>query len=248
MIVEYSLVSDIGKTREINQDDFCFFGKTRENRKSSFVTVTEQNSFVAVFDGIGGMQHGETASKIIATTVNKHIANKFPTDELMLGEMALASNEKLCIEMKRTKIKCGSTLSMLLISEGMYYICNIGDSPIFLLRKGKLSKISIDHIELVNYEKIAKTESKNSHKDLTQYIGISPDEMILEPYLAKGEIERGDKFILCTDGLPSMVPHEDIEFITSNCNIAHEIAKQLVNKALENGGTDNITVVCAVVQ
>lgn len=247
MIVEYGIISDIGKVRDKNEDDFFFFGKTRENAKSNFMTTSEQNSLIAVFDGMGGMNHGEIASNIVATAVGKYIEDKFPTNEQMLGEIALSSNALLCMEMQQKKLKFGSTLSMLLISDGEYYVCNIGDSPIFLVRNGKLSQISRDHIESVNFERIAKTETKNSPKDLTQYVGISPEEMILEPYLSKGIIEHGDKIVLCTDGLPNMVSYQSIEYIVANCDDAHEITKLLVNEALEHGGEDNITVICALV-
>ena len=82
---------------------------------------------------------------------------------------------------------------------------------------------------------------------LTQHLGINPEDFLIEPYIAKGELAAGDQYLLCSDGLTDMLSNLEISCIMSESETAEVCADRLVHAALERGGRDNVTViVCRV--
>lgn len=250
MIAEYCLVCAKGNVREKYEDNYLFFGNVSDmglNKK--LITVSDQTSLIAVFDGIGGMSHGEIASKIAANTLKKIIEKSYPKNSNDLIESLRIINEKLCDVMDDHNMKFGSTASLLLLDGFDYYLCNIGDSPVFWVRENNIKQISVDHTEQKNVEQIDFDNKKRIKKSkLTQHLGINKNEMIIEPFSMSGKIKAGDKFLICSDGLTDMVNLFDISEIINTYNDANLISSKLLEKALENGGNDNVTIISAVIR
>jgi protein phosphatase len=95
-------------------------------------------------------------------------------------------------------------------------------------------------------------EEARTHRDkhvIVQNLGIFPEEMTIEPYISQAiDIQSGDVFLLCSDGLSDMVSDEQIASIAGMYGSARAIAQYLVNAALENGGYDNVTVIAVIAE
>ena len=128
-------------------------------------------------------------------------------------------------------------MAVLYFASGYAYSCNIGDSRTYRLRDGVFQQLSVDHIE----------KRPAGKAPLTQYLGIDPMEMQIEPYIAKGRVERDDVYLLCSDGLTDMLTNFTIANILLNNPSPEKSVESLIRAALEQGGRDNITaIVCKI--
>ncbi len=243
--VNAAVVSHAGRVRDNNEDNYCFFRSVFNNVKdNSKIKHHKQNmkriGCVGIFDGMGGFSLGDAASSIAVEAMSE-VLNSDGEMLQNLKHFCDVANNRICSEMLKLKKRMGSTASILCLKNDRYYLCNLGDSPVFRLRGNTLEQISLAHIEKIDVHK--KTEKKKPR--LTQYLGIFPDETELKPYITTGRCKIGDKFLLCSDGLTDMVPLKDIRKILGSSMPVRRITQELLEKALENGGIDNITIICA---
>ena len=238
--------TDTGLVRKINEDSFVLFGSVSDNSKKSESAEARgslcRRILIGVFDGMGGISRGEAASNISAATAVKMYstpAGRFIKTGRLLKKICDTANKKLCAEIEKMQgVRMGSTVSMIAFNRKKYCLCNLGDSPAFLYRSGTLKQISENHVE--------KTAADPGSKPrLTQHLGIFPDEAVLEPYVYSERIYPSDRFIICSDGLTDTVSVNEIEEILGKKTSAEAVVKELLQKALDNGGPDNITVICA---
>ena len=247
----YSL-THIGLVRSKNQDNFYCEGITPGSENESFakgsVFSMDKPLLFGVFDGMGGHLHGERAASIAVETCGQLFDNYGGGNPYgVLNEICRVSNQRICDEMEAViKGRMGSTASMLLFEHGLAFICNLGDSPVFLIRGGTIKQISYEHTERRNYEQ-AFGDNYNYNKRrkfrLTQHLGILPGEAKLSPYNSQREIRCDDKFLICSDGLTDMVEKEEIASIVTNARSLENASRTLLERALENGGRDNITII-----
>ncbi len=247
----YSL-THIGLVRSKNQDNFYCEGITPGSENESFakgsVFSMDKPLLFGVFDGMGGHLHGERAASIAVETCGQLFDNYGGGNPYgVLNEICRVSNQRICDEMETViKGRMGSTASMLLFEHGLAFICNLGDSPVFLIRGGTIKQISYEHTERRNYEQ-AFGDNYNYNKRrkfrLTQHLGILPGEAKLSPYNSQRDIRCDDKFLICSDGLTDMVEKEEIASIVSNARSLENASRTLLERALENGGRDNITII-----
>ena len=253
-----SVCSNKGRIRANNEDNFYFNGinLTPENRdKNNFFSDTPSEDVLVfgVFDGMGGEALGEDASLIAAQSVKKY-HEKLKKDGANDVENAVLksisdANTKICNRMVESGEKrIGTTFAALCICDDTATVYNVGDSRVYLYRNKKLKQISVDDTtvqRLINMGVITKEKAK-THEDrhkLTQHLGIFRDEMIIEPHISdKIAIEKGDRFILCSDGLTDMVGDDEIQKIMQKTADSKTAAKKLLLAALKNGGRDNVTV------
>ena len=148
------------------------------------------------------------------------------------------ANREICGYAEKNGVfSMGTTAAMLAFTEAGITLCNIGDSRVFRYSGGDLRQISRDHIAGAPYGR---------KPPLSQNLGIPADELILEPYLARGSYRCGDVYLICSDGLTDMVSEESIAGVLGSVP-AEEAAGVLAQMALDNGGRDNVTViVCGV--
>jgi len=189
-------------------------------------------SVFAVFDGMGGEEMGEMAAYIAASKMEDLPADNKPDSALL--SFCHTANGAICRYAEDNGIgTMGTTAAIVLPEKKKVYICNIGDSKIFRFSKCKLTQISKDHISLAIGGK---------KPPLSQNLGIPESELIISPYVADQPYCDGDMYLICSDGLTDMVQTEDIERMLS-ITARENAAKILLEKALENGGRDNITII-----
>lgn len=239
------LVSDVGMIRKKNEDNFIFHGRYNEKAEDhmeceNHICITEPVLY-GVFDGMGGEAFGEVASSLMAATCQKYLlhAGHLKEDATALCQ---TGNELVVREEKQRGLSMGSTASMLLFDETVV-ACNVGDSPIYLYRDGVLRAIYEEQTEKKLYEEMGLQEILKKRKKyrLTQHIGMPEEGLQILPYLEEIEIQDGDVFLICSDGLTDMV--EEAVMKETLSTIDAESARKLVSYALENGGHDNVTVI-----
>ncbi len=245
-ILDAACLCNTGKIRKNNEDNFFFDGRCLEVENNGLkhpVTMTKalrRELCLAVFDGMGGENFGEVASFTAADcmqSATRKLKDYFIPERKFLNSMCLKINEavvakqqELCTE------RMGSTMAALYFSHRYVYVCNLGDSRAYRLRNGEFLQLSVDHVE--------KREGQARKKaPLTQHLGIKPEDFLIEPYIAKGELKHGDRYLLCSDGLTDMLRNYEIDEIMTGADSAEECAIALVDSALEKGGKDNVTVI-----
>ena len=132
----------------------------------------------------------------------------------------------------------GTTAALLVFGKTEIALCNIGDSKIFRFANDELEQISIDHYSVAAH---------GLKPPLSQNLGIPITEMIIDPHVAKGSYNDGDIYLLCSDGLTDMVTTDDMTQILINTRF-EDTVNRLIERALENGGKDNITIIMCKVE
>lgn len=220
--------SDVGLVRAHNEDSFLM-----------------RAPLFAVCDGMGGHAAGEVASSIAVQT----IAEKAPAnaDEILLGAAVEAANIAVIkgAEEGVGKPGMGCTASCCLIEQNKMAVAHVGDSRIYLLRHGTLVRVTHDHSyveELVDCGQITADEARThpSRSIITRALGSDPD-MYADHFTL--DVADGDRVILCSDGLSSMIPDSEIEALAVSSATPQQAADNLVAAALTAGGADNVTVV-----
>ena len=245
-ILDAACLCSTGKVRKNNEDNFFFDGRCMEADNNGLrhpVTMTRalrRELCVAVFDGMGGEQFGELASFAAADCMQnttRRLKDYFIPERRFLQEMCLKINEAVVARQKELcTTHMGSTMVALYFSHDYVYVCNLGDSRAYRLRDGEFLQLSVDHVE-------KRDEPTKKKAPLTQHLGIDPEEFLIEPYIAKGELKRGDVYLLCSDGLTDMLSNLEIDEILGSGASVEACAQQLVDAAQEKGGKDNVTVI-----
>ena len=232
--------TDIGKAREKNQD--YYYIPSSQDDLQLFILA----------DGMGGYNGGEVASKLATESLKKYIQNNFESIEKskekileLIGNAMEYANMVVYEKSKEEKELegMGTTLEVCLIYNNKVYLGHVGDSRIYRIRKEVIRKLTKDHSyvqQLVEDGKITREEATNHPKKnmLTKALGCTP---YVEPDIRARNVEKGDIFIMCSDGLTNMVTEQEIfEAVKENAEKAPEV---LVQKANNAGGYDNITVV-----
>lgn len=237
-----------GALRQTNQDNLFVNGVWRKDINDhaaiAFSDVSEAGIY-AVCDGMGGESYGEEASLIAAQA----LAGIEPEEFFANGAEHLSQmNQAICRLMRQRGSRIGTTFVGLTVWQGQCRLINIGDSRGYLLRGGRLAKLSRDHTQTQRLLDmgIITPEQAATHPDrhkLTQHLGIFPAEMVIEPYVSEGfELKKGDLFLLCSDGLTDMLQEQEISLILQSALRVSEKADRLYQGAMRRGGKDNITV------
>jgi protein phosphatase len=228
--------SDVGLVRN-NNEDSGFIGK----------------HFLLVADGMGGHAAGELASSttvaIVAQVDNSKDKLEDLESKLIEIPKVITKELKNAINKDSSRAGMGTTLTAAVIQENQLKISHVGDSRAYLVRNKQISRITKDQTyiqSLIDNNEITESEAKNHPQRslLLQAIdGIT--ESI--PVITSTEILENDKIILCSDGLTNVVTDEEILKIVNQFDYVGAVSA-LIEKALENGGPDNITVIVADLQ
>jgi serine/threonine protein phosphatase PrpC len=228
--------SDVGLVRN-NNEDSGFIGK----------------HFLLVADGMGGHAAGELASSTTVAIVAQVDNNKKKFEDLgsKLIEIPKVITKELknAINKDSSRAGMGTTLTAAVIQENQLKVSHVGDSRAYLVRNKQISRITKDQTyiqSLIDNNEITESEAKNHPQRslLLQAIdGIT--ESI--PVITSTEILENDKIVLCSDGLTNVVTDEEILEIVNQFDYVGAVSA-LIEKALENGGPDNITVIVADLQ
>lgn len=234
-----------GKVRMKNEDNFLFQGMYLPQDHITmqtpllWTTDSEKNPLLAVFDGMGGENAGELASYTAAKAMAELGQATFYSKE-NLTDALLQLNRSVCdISRERRLGQIGTTVTLFAFQRNDVWIANLGDSPAFQFRGGKLTRISYAHTN----ERFLAAQGIQRKPALTQFLGIEEDEFVQEPYIDRLELAKGDIYLLCSDGLTDMVSEEEIGNVLENSKSVEKAQEILVNTALKYGGRDNITVI-----
>ena len=232
--------SDIGKVRDMNQDSYYISDKD------------DKIKLYIVADGMGGYKGGEIASKLAIESSKNYIINNF--DQIKKERDQIIELIKNAIEYanmvvyEKSKevpelVGMGTTIDVCLIYSNRIYIGHIGDSRVYRLRKDFFRKLTVDdsYVEqLVKEGNITKEEAYNHPKKNMLTKALDCTAFVEPTVLVKGFM-KGDILLMCTDGLTNMLKEDKIcEIIKQN---SEQASKELVKKANEQGGYDNITAV-----
>jgi len=223
-------------------------GKVRSNNEDAFLT-TDKEGFFLVADGMGGHKAGEVASSITRDVISSKLTEQSAGDniEALIREAFLAANEKVRVTASANTDQqgMGCTCVLLMLRDQNFFVAHVGDSRIYLFRKGQLKQVTRDHsyVEELFIRGLINEEEKKGHpyrNQITRYIGCSSK---LEVDITSGPVWNGDVFLLCSDGLTEEVKDDKIEEIFSKNLEPDATANMLVEEALKNGGRDNVSVV-----
>ena len=262
LVVTAAACVNVGRLRGNNEDNLYFNGmflteQTREQPAALDSLCEDNRQFYAVCDGMGGEQFGELASLIAVKTIHRYasyLRSEPGLDmERLIAQCIYEANDEICAAQKsRGSARIGATLALLVFEGKKASIYNIGDSRVYMMRRGDFSQLSQDHTSVANAVRmgIVSAEEAKTHPHrnrLTQYVGINPSEMIIEPYRIMVKTKKKDVFLLCSDGLSDMVDESEIRSILFETSRPAEAARQLVDYALINGGKDNITAIVVAI-
>ena len=225
-------VTNSGCQRTNNEDCIQINKKyfSKETNKSGFA-ILKKNNLISVCDGMGGEEYGEEASLMAVKKLSSLDPNTV-TKEIILDTIDKL-NEEICNEMDNKKARMGSTLVTAVIKDNKLDIYNLGDSRAYIYNT-ELIQLSKDHtVEKLNGAKKGA---------LTQHLGIYKDEVEIEPFVIDNlELKKNSYLLLCSDGLYDMIEEKDIENILSLNTSDRKKRNMLVERAMENGGKDNIS-------
>jgi serine/threonine protein phosphatase PrpC len=243
-------ICDTGIVRTENQDNLYVNGTYRkditDNSVFNYSDTVSKSGLYAVADGMGGEAHGSLAALVTVQAMDS-------LDPLE-GNQGMARylherNAVICdLIMEYGGVRIGSTFVGLCINGKRAEITNIGDSRLYLFRGDSLVQLSNDHTsvqQMIDIGVLTK-EAAREHPErnmLTQHLGIFPSEMVIEPYVVSIDIEAGDCFLLCSDGLTDMLEDDSIKSALEASPSIVTRAETLYLEALSNGGKDNITVI-----
>ncbi|MBL7661438.1 Stp1/IreP family PP2C-type Ser/Thr phosphatase [bacterium] len=235
LLLKLAVKSDVGMQRTENQDSY------------GYLRSTKGNLFI-VCDGMGGARGGATASAMAVDIVAKNSVNQ---DGLITEQTLRASIEKAnsaIFEASKDNENLsgmGTTLVALGLIGQRAMIAHVGDSRIYMLRGRTIYQLTRDHTlvqELVDSGAISEEEAANHPIAHMLSRSLGPTAAIeVELRLLSQTVEKGDKFLLCCDGLYNLVTADEMIEIIGNYEPG-EAAKHLVDVANQRGGTDNITV------
>lgn len=207
-------------------------GGRKENQDSAGIKETQLGYLVVVCDGMGGMQGGSTASQLAVKTILETVASADKQSNPSMTLIKAIRNANMAIieeGQKNPELQgMGTTVTALLLTDYSAITAYIGDSRIYQLRDGKKIFRTFDHsmvFEMVKKKVISEEQARLSAQSnvILKALGINPD---IEIEITERPYQKGDKFILCTDGFWGAMPEEEF--------IRHLSEKSPINKILES--------------
>jgi serine/threonine protein phosphatase PrpC len=226
-------------------------GLARSGNEDSALT---SSSLVAVADGMGGHAGGEVASKIaiktLATMVPVLTAPDIDTDsieDLLLNSLHNIDDELSRVAQDEIELRgMGTTLTALLIRDNRVALLHIGDSRCYRLRGNTFEQLTHDHTvlqELLDSGTISLSEAQD-HPQRSMLTQVLMGEGSVAPVLMVYEVNSKDRFLICSDGLSSVLTEKEIKSILKKSN-RDEAVTSLVEATYINGAPDNVTVIVA---
>lgn len=245
-----------GNIKKINQDSLSVKVVNSPRGKIAFAVVC---------DGMGGLEHGELASKEVVMAFNDWFLKQFAgivatdtfTPELIKEQwqqLVDQMNSRLAEYAQQKDMMMGTTVSVLLVFQGKYYICHVGDSRIYQIQKSVV-QLTVDHTlvaQEVEMGNLTPTEALVDPRRniLLQCVGASGT---VKSQFEQGEILEDTVFLLCSDGFIHVISDEELweTFNPTVISEKEELTKEcqrMVKLVMERGERDNITVVALAVK
>ena len=240
--IEIAGLSDVGCQRKDNEDDLTFW---YPEVPGEFLKL---GLLAVVADGMGGHEGGREASSLAVQTVRDVFREADRTDPqgALLNALREAHRRIRAFAEQHPHLHgMGTTCTAILVRNRHLYFAHVGDTRLYLLRGGRLGRRTRDHSyvgRLVESGVLSRAEAEHHPQRhiLTAALG-SGEEIFPESPETAVELQNGDLLLLCTDGLWDVVPDQDILPVLVS-QTPEEACRELVRKARENGGPDNITL------
>ena len=236
-------------------------GKVRQQNEDSILMTEFEHSDVLllqVADGVGGHEGGEVASKLAVESIRDYVAKAvlqarsgggYGSDwlELTLQHAIADANSKILEQQKLRKNLCkmATTIVATLIHQNDMVISHLGDSRCYKYTQQQLTQITEDHTmlqKLLNEGKIDQDEFESlpMHHMISQAVGINnaPDVQVNRLIFNKDI-----SYLLCSDGLTNCVSDAQIQYVLNKYENLESIVDELITRANDNGGVDNISVI-----
>jgi len=258
-------LSDVGKVREVNEDGFLVarLSKKVESLYSSLGDAEglsgHQDSQALLFvvaDGVGGSDHGQLASRTAIESLGANIQEAAgcyfghsvsEEDELLVKlEEAIERAHEKVIERRSGSGSAATTVTLVTLIWPRGYVLHVGDSRGYYLNSGRLRQFTRDQTmaeKLIDEGVIQEGDevTKRFRNVLTRAVGSSD----AKPVVGLVDFEPGDSLLLCSDGLTKHVDDETIQSVMLSDLSARGVCEDLLQRALEGGGRDNITILAA---
>ena len=228
--------TDVGSVRRTNQD-FIFY---------SLTPVGGFPNLFIVADGMGGHKAGDFASRYAVETFLDYVKHSKPDALIRVADNGIKYANKKIIEKARSDEDLkgmGTTMVIAYIEDNQLFVGNVGDSRLYLL-DSQMNQVTEDHSFVATLMRAGELtpEQARRHPDkniITRAIGASEDVKV---DFFEVDLERGDKILMCSDGLSNMVEDDVLYDILKNTYIG-DVADELIEEAKNNGGQDNISVI-----
>ena len=222
--------TDVGRRREVNEDSY----------------LVHEPLFV-VADGMGGHVAGDIASSTAIDTIKEQSSSARAEDPNTLAALVLAANSRIWekAEGDSTLRGMGTTCTLLMLESSQAQLAHVGDSRAYLLRGGTLTQITEDHTLVGRMVKEGRLSADDAERHpqrsiVTRALGVDSE---VEVDLLTVDVVEGDRILICSDGLSSMIDFDTIASLLNQEADPQVAAERLVDAANEAGGEDNITVV-----
>lgn len=217
-------------------------GYVRDHNEDSLIIIPP---LFAVADGMGGHEAGEVASEITVNTLAELAPDHIDAEGLTAAVEAANYNVMKAPRQGVGRDGMGTTLTAAMLEGERLLIAQVGDSRAYLLHNGNLQQITRDHslmADLIEAGQITPEEARvhPNRSVITRAIG---SDIHMRPDIYELNVSAGDRLLLCSDGLSTMVSDHAIQAIMRRQEDPQMCADELVNAALENGGVDNVTVI-----
>ena len=229
-VTKFGSRTDVGNVRDQNEDSLIV-------RPPLFV----------VADGMGGHAAGEVASEIAVNTISELAPDH--ADAEALGRAVEEANRDIINAAISGKGRegMGTTVTAAILERNHLVIAQVGDSRAYLLHNGEMTQLTRDHSLMANMIEAGQItpEEARFHPNrsvITRALGNDPDTI---PDLYEINVEDGDRLLLCSDGLYSMLEDDEIAAVMRRVSDPQRCAAVLVNGAIAAGGHDNVTVIVA---
>lgn len=230
MKVRAAFRTDVGRSRARNEDSYLV-----------------QDPLFAVADGMGGHRGGDVASSLALDGLRAPEEGSAADGFRELVKQIKAANQRVLDrgEADRDLRGMGTTLTAMLASDGTAHVAHVGDSRAYLLRDGKLQQLTEDHTLVQRMVREGRLTEDEAHTHpqrsiLTRALGVDPEVAVDELTL---DLHEGDRILLCSDGLSSMLDRDVIQEILQSEADPQAAADRLIEAANQAGGDDNITAV-----
>ena len=228
-IIEHVGRTDVGRQRSVNEDSLVL-----------------APPFFAVADGMGGAKAGEVASAMAAETFEGEADSGEPAEAQLTRILREANRRIYDLAVSDDSHRgMGTTVTAAKVTDNEVSLGHVGDSRAYRLRDGELEQLTRDHSLVAELERSGQItpEAAEHHPQrsiITRALGPEPDVQV-DTYTLAGR--DGDLFLICSDGLTSMISDDELGSILRSSDSLEEAAESLVRAANQSGGKDNITVV-----
>jgi PPM family protein phosphatase len=244
-------LTDVGHIRQLNEDSLVTLELGRVHR-----SVGTPIGLYVVADGMGGHSAGDVASGLAINALAQHaVATLLPFEfdngtsmleiEAWLREAINVANTTVHEQRKLAGTNMGTTLVMAYVADGQAYIAHVGDSRAYLLNEAGIRQITVDHSlvqRLVDTKQLTLEEARVHPQRNVIYKNLG-DRASVVPDMTHLDLQPGDRLLLCSDGLNTVVEDARIQQIVMGAPSPQEACRQLVEAANAAGGPDNITTI-----